>query len=878
MLRDSFLVLTLLLTIGYLQAVPYFGDIAHLHHITTPLQHRLLQPIPLIPFAPLPPAPAVDTQVVEIVEPQAQAQATGGYPRLWQNFANSYPLNLVSSNFDEEAEFVPLEQQGRAGSPNVREKPFEVDVVTSEINGGNQAPGVYFQQSFPFLGNDFFNSFGGFGFGGIPQEHWWKGPNVCTDKEEDVTTVDSKASGTEEIAPGVSESVDVRPNIFGQFHISLNSCVEKPNKHVCTRVVNQNGKKKTITITRQCCHGYGRPRNADFATPCEKMEIKGIDATAADMGAKEFVATAKNVGIGEVLSNKNVTIFMPVDAAFNNYIDQLQSENNAVEPKGDAAMKNLYKRHIVDGEVSLYDLKNDQLLKTQEPEQSIRINAFEVPLALGGEPYRFTANCIPIEKHDKLSEQGLIHTLGGVMKPVTKNVMDLIRERPDMSIMRTVLENTKLSELLEGEKPVTIFVPTDYAFEKVDPHLRRALKEGKGCGANILKNHILDLTFCSVASIPGAKTTAYNLLGEAMRFNRTESTVGKSEVADLVGEHPVVINNIAKITEADIMGTNGVLHVIDTILPTESALPLSTLMQEKNVTIFKRLLEAAGLVDKYDDMDNVTVFAPTDKALQATKWAQILEESPDSLRNNAELVEFLNYHFAQPMTKTCDLSDSILPTIAGPEVRINLYSTHSLFSNVMNRATVNCARLVHFDDESCGSVLHQVDKPLVAPKMNLLQLLESNPMYSKFLELVRAANLTSILSNVSDSYTLLVPKNDVFEEVADWETTLTKDKAELENLIKTHIVNDVVCCAGIIPTNWPFVRSIESLNGAHLRITRERRPKIENAGVTKCDAIATNGIVHEINDIIVPQRRQQQQRPQQPLYRPQVDTFGDLFF
>lgn len=147
-------------------------------------------------------------------------------------------------------------------------------------------------------------------------------------------------------------------------------------------------------------------------------------------------------------------------------------------------MMNLYKRHIVDGEVSLYDLKNDQLLKTQEPEQSIRINTFEVPLALGGEPYRFTANCIPIEKHDKLSEQGLIHTLDGVMRPVTKNVMDLIRERPDMSIMRTVLENTKLNELLEGKKPVTIFVPTDDAFEKLDPQLRRALKEGKGCGAS----------------------------------------------------------------------------------------------------------------------------------------------------------------------------------------------------------------------------------------------------------------------------------------------------------------------------------------------------------------------------------------------------------
>lgn len=37
--------------------------------------------------------------------------------------------------------------------------------------------------------------------------------------------------------------------------------------------------------------------------------------------------------------------------------------------------------------------------------------------------------------------------------------------------------------------------------------------------------------------------------------------------------------------------------------------------------------------------------------------------------------------------------------------------------HVMNRATVNCARLVHFDEDSCGSVVHQIDKVLEAPKM-----------------------------------------------------------------------------------------------------------------------------------------------------------------
>ncbi|XP_032595656.1 transforming growth factor-beta-induced protein ig-h3 isoform X2 [Drosophila grimshawi] len=800
------------------------------------------------------------------------------------------------SNFGSDGitdtEFVPLEQQqhsqarqdvaaaaAAASTQGLHPKPFNVDAITTDVNSPN--PAIFFQQSFPFFGNDFINSFGGFGFGNT-QEPWWKGPNVCTEKEENEganaetdgdDTVDS--FGQERDGAGS----EVRSPLFGQFHFSVNSCFEKPNKHVCTKIVNQNGKKKTLTMTRQCCHGYGRPRNADFTTPCEKIEIKDIEATAADMGAKQFIESAKSAGqLGDMLasgSGKKVTIFAPIDAAFQEYRGQHQQENNVDDGKADATGKSsIYKLHSVLGEVQLEDVPNEKLLQSELPGQKIRINSYQLPPALGLEPYRYAANCVPIEKHDKLSEQALIHTLGGVLKPLTKNVMDLIRERADMSIMRTVLEKTNISALLEADKPVTIFVPTDAAFDKLEPHLRRALKEGRGCASNILKNHILDLTFCSLATLPGAKTTAYNLLGEPLLLNRTQSAQNQSE------EATIYINKVAKIVDADIMGTNGVLHVIDTILPTESALPMTTLMTQKNLTIFKGLLEASGFDDRFDDMDNVTIFAPTDKAMQKSEWARLLAEQPGSLRNNADLMEFLNYHVIKPMIKTCDLAESSLPTLEGGNVRLNLYSTHALFSDVMNRATVNCARLVHFDDESCGSVLHQVDRPLTVPKTNLLKSLEANPNYSKFLELVRKANLTHLLANESDSFTLLVPKNDVFEEFSESnESKASQSQSDLVALVKTHIVNDVVCCAGIIPTNWPFVRSIESISGQHLRITRDRRPKIENAGVTKCDVIATNGILHEINDIIVARPVQQNRRPQlvPGSYQPQGHEFEGFF-
>ncbi|TDG46876.1 hypothetical protein AWZ03_006760 [Drosophila navojoa] len=867
-----------------------------MQHLTRPLPlHRtLFAPIPFAPLAPLEPLHAKPSQRVASVwaaPPPAPLAPLAAQQTRPQALANAPLLPLYSNSYGSDSisdtEFVPLEQQGRQDAAavavatttqGVEQKPFTVDAITTDVNSPN--PAVFFQQSFPFFGNEFFNSFGGFGFGNT-QEPWWKGPNVCTEREESDGAT-TEADGDEAVDSFGQErdgagSV-VRSPLFGQFHFSVNSCAEKPNKHVCTKIVNQNGKKKMVTLIRQCCYGYGRPRNADFTIPCDKIEIKDIAATAADMGAQQFIESAKSSGeLGNMLSNsqgKKLTLFVPNDAAFQEYRGQHQQENNVDDSKAEGSqMSTIFKLHSVQGEVELEDVPNEKLLESELTGQKIRINTYQLPPGLGPEPYRYAANCVPIVQHDKLSEQALVHTLDGVLKPLTKNVMDIIRERADMSIMRTVLEKTNISALLEGDKPVTIFVPTDAAFDKLEPHLRRALKEGRGCASNILKNHILDLTFCSLATLPGAKTTTYNLLGEPLLLNRTKRVANQTEPS------AIYINNAAKILDADIMGTNGVLHVIDTILPTDSALPMTTLLSQKNITIFKRLLEASGLDYQFDDMDNVTVFAPTDKALQHSEWARLLAEQPESLKDNRDLAEFLNYHVIKPMIKTCDLSESLLPTVAGSNVRLNLYSTHALFSDVMNRATVNCARLVHFDDESCGSVLHQVDRPLTAPKNNLLQSLEANPNYSKFLELVRKANLTHLLANESDSFTLLVPKNDVFEEFGEsTESKPAQSQAELEAQVKTHIVNDVVCCAGIIPTNWPFVRSIESVSGQHLRITRDRRPKIENAGVTKCDLIATNGILHEINDIIVPRSPPaQQHRPRPHIYQPPRGDF-DVFF
>lgn len=734
--------------------------------------------------------------------------------------------------------------------------------------------GSLFQSHF----NNFFNgpetSF--FGGGGLPgfgffdvnaNRPWWKGENVCVEREEQQEDVDGEENTEIAVDGGNFQS-------FGFINLNFESCAEHKNKHVCKSVKNHNGKKSTVKVTRQCCHGYARPRNGPPNAQCEKMDLYPLAETVERLGAKEFVATLKKSGL-ESLLEKDLTLFVAPDSAYTKFAEQMW-ENNLVafDPSGRAkrqadtsgmTARDLMLAHAVNGSYHIEDVSNEQLLKTELADTNIRINIFpRAPSDRNGDhPYRYTANCAPLVKLNRVAEKGIVHVADRVLMPVRNNIMTIIRNRDDLTVLRTILEKTGLDKTLEqvgDDKHFTVFAPNDDAFLKLDKDIRRKLKAGNGCATNILKNHILDITFCSLAAINGVKTSTYNLLSEKLEFEF--ASIAKTETEDMVSDKKMQrlrINGVANVEETDLMGTNGVVHIIDTVLPTDSGMPISNALASRNLTIFKQLIDDAGLEDEFDAMTNRTFFIPSDKAFEQSEagqyWIQQLKEHPETLKDNARLKEFLEYHVAEPLIKTCDLEENMIKTATGSELRVNLYTTNPVFSNVLNRATVNCARLMHFDEETCGSVVHEVDKVLEAPKSNLFDALKTNPEYSMFLALVEKANLTDLLSASNESLTIFVPKNDVFLEVKEWYDQTMDSTEDLDYVIRTHIVPDVICCAGIVQSNWPFIRTTETINQQRLKLNRDRRPQVQNAGVTKCDIVAKNGIIHEINDVISVQKK-----------------------
>lgn len=152
--------------------------------------------------------------------------------------------------------------------------------------------------------------------------------------------------------------------------------------------------------------------------------------------------------------------------------------------------KDIILSHIVPEWINIEDIENEQMLVTEYENSTIRLNIFPRPPFKRGNTdddddeyaFRYTANCAPIVKPNQISENGVVHVLDRVLTPVTKSLWELVRSRSDMAVLQTVLEKTNLTKMLDNsEKTFTLFAPTDNAFEKLDPHFRRAIKDGKGC-------------------------------------------------------------------------------------------------------------------------------------------------------------------------------------------------------------------------------------------------------------------------------------------------------------------------------------------------------------------------------------------------------------
>lgn len=150
---------------------------------------------------------------------------------------------------------------------------------------------------------------------------------------------------------------------------------------------------------------------------------------------------------------------------------------------------------------------------------------------------------------DKMSKEGV--EVGGAMMSPSKNVVENASKAPNLTTLVAAVKAADLVETLSGKGPFTVFAPDNDAFDALPAGtLDDLLKpENKKTLTSILTYHVVPGTYAASDLKDGQELTTVN--GETLTVSVKDGTV---KVGD------------ATVTQADVFQSNGVAHVIDTVL------------------------------------------------------------------------------------------------------------------------------------------------------------------------------------------------------------------------------------------------------------------------------------------------------------------------
>jgi len=130
-----------------------------------------------------------------------------------------------------------------------------------------------------------------------------------------------------------------------------------------------------------------------------------------------------------------------------------------------------------------------------------------------------------------------------------KNIVETAVAAGQFKTLAAALQAAGLVDALSGEGPFTVFAPTDEAFAKLPPGTVEALLKDKAKLTKVLTYHVVS------GNVPATEvvklTSATTLSGGTVKLS--------------VMDGKVMVNN-AHVIQADVKASNGVIHVVDTVL------------------------------------------------------------------------------------------------------------------------------------------------------------------------------------------------------------------------------------------------------------------------------------------------------------------------
>ena len=271
------------------------------------------------------------------------------------------------------------------------------------------------------------------------------------------------------------------------------------------------------------------------------VEVKDIVDTAVGAGSFNTLAAALKAGelVDALKGDGPFTVFAPTDAAFAALPEGTVA--NLLKPENRGTLQAILTYHVVAGEVpaeKVVDLSNATTLNGQRVDIKVTDNGVMIDGAT-------------VTTTDIRCSNGIIHVIDSVILPSTNDIVATAVEAGQFNTLAAALKAAGLVEALRGEGPFTVFAPTDAAFDALpEGTVANLLKpENREQLGAVLKFHVVPGRVYSEAAAAGAHVKT--LQGSQLETGTRDGGV-------FVGS--------AKVVKADIETSNGVIHVIDSVL------------------------------------------------------------------------------------------------------------------------------------------------------------------------------------------------------------------------------------------------------------------------------------------------------------------------
>ena len=564
---------------------------------------------------------------------------------------------------------------------------------------------------------------------------------------------------------------------------------------VLADVVTSNG---LIHVIDKVLTPTDTPRDIPRTAQCTGSH----DSLVAALVQAELVTTLQGDG--------PFTVFAPTDQAFTDAGIDLAALDT---PEGKATLSDILLHHVVAGEVPASAV-TDGMLATM-------VNGDKAKLSVTGDVVSISG--ATVTGADVATSNGIIHVIDKVLMPPGDVTAIAQGTGIHDSLVAAVIQ-AELLTTLQGDGPFTVFAPTDQAFADAGIDLAALnTPEGKATLSDILLYHVVsaevasgDLSECQVANAAN---------GQPLSF-----TVGQT-----------VMVNGATVTIADVPASNGLVHVIDKVLTpsdTPNDIPRTAQCTGVHNSLVAAVIQAELLTTLQGD-GPFTVFAPTD---QAFADAGIDLAALDTPEGKATLSDILLYHVVPGAVSSSNLSDCMSATAVN-----DLPLSFTVGDSVM----VNDATVVTPDVATSNGLIHVIDKVLTptSTPTDVPRTAACTGVHNSLVAGVIQAELLSTLEG-EGPFTVFAPTDQAFIDAGiDLAALNTPEgKATLSDILLHHV--HIGSLWGAEVTDGMM---LPMANGDNLTLTKmDGKVMIGDVEVTTTDVLASNGIIHVVDKVIMP--------------------------